>query len=98
MPGTTKKGEAPRRLVYVEWIDSASASEGRWVDLARISPDPMLIRSVGWVLHDTKEALTVVASISEEDGCSGDTTIPRVAIRRVVTLKAPRERGARAKR
>jgi len=55
----------------------------------------MKCRSVGWLLHDTKECKVVVPHLSEENhaeaaqqGC-GDMTIPTQAIIRMIDLAIP---------
>ena len=63
------------KLLLVEWRDATSNHSG-WEKLtviAKQGPEP--VRSVGWELKRTKTKLTLVASVSGEDG-SQDVTIP----------------------
>lgn len=80
-----------RRLVLVEWIDSYSLNN--WRPLDTIDASVLHCRSVGWVAAESKESITLVASVSGEKngdvrlcGC-GDISIPRCAIRKITRLK-----------
>jgi hypothetical protein len=63
------------RLLLVSWRDAVT-NHAAWEKLATIakqSPEP--VQSVGWELKRTKTKLTLVASISGDEG-SQDVTIP----------------------
>jgi hypothetical protein len=63
------------RLLLVEWKDAVTNHSG-WEKLAVIAKqgtEP--VKSVGWELKRTKTKLTLVASISGDEG-SQDVTIP----------------------
>lgn len=63
------------RLLLVQWRDAVTNHAG-WSPLKEIAKQgPELVRSVGWELRRTKTKLTLVASITGEDG-SQDVTIP----------------------
>jgi hypothetical protein len=48
-----------KRLVLVEWVDSG---EGRgWTPIEDIVREPMVCRSVGWLIHETEKGITVAA-------------------------------------
>jgi hypothetical protein len=77
------------KLVLIEWLDSHRT------DAWHTSPPatkPVLCRSVGWLIHDGKEAKTIAAHVTEEDEPqrSGEMTIPTCSIRKMRTLKSPR--------
>lgn len=84
------------RLVYVEWLDSYGCSAS-WQHLSAAKDSaPMLCRSVGWLLHDTKECKIVVPHVSDvghptitPQGC-GDMTIPTKAIVHLLDLQIPK--------
>lgn len=81
------------KLVLVEWWDSHQNISG-WAAVADITPDLPLIRSVGWVVHDTPECLVLVANHGEETRSSpeqacGEMTIPKVCVKRVRRLREP---------
>lgn len=80
------------RLVLVEWLDSYGGTTG-WKVLEECTPDPLVCRSVGWLLHDTEQYAVIVPHLvqpGEESRIAaqgrGDLTIPRAAIRSVRDL------------
>ena len=83
------------RLVVIHWEDSHS---GRgWRKLDEISEDcaPLKCRSVGWLIAERNGLVTIASSLSGEGQglvvCgSGDISIPRKSIRKMVTLKDSR--------
>lgn len=79
------------KLVYVEWVDSRGVSEN-WNTFAWLKEnDICVVRSVGWLLQDTKELIQIVPHIGDdpEQGC-GDMTIPRSQVKRMTALKLPK--------
>ena len=63
------------RLLLVQWRDAVTNHSG-WEPLKNIAKqDAETVRSVGWELKRTKQKLTLVASVSGEEG-SQDVTIP----------------------
>lgn len=83
--------EVASRLVYVEWVDSYGCS-AVWQALAVDRPEPMLCRSVGWLVHDGKDCKVVVPHVARgmetPQGC-GDMTIPTAAIVKLADLVVP---------
>ena len=81
------------RLVLIEWIDSYGCSAA-WQQLSDCAPQPMICRSVGWLLHDGAECKVIVPHVADQagdiptQGC-GDMTIPAVTIRRILDLPIP---------
>lgn len=82
-----------RRLVLIEWLDAYGCSTD-WREIPSIIEDqPMLCRSVGWIVAKGKTSLTIVPHLSpsdhgrsEEQGC-GDMTIPIRCIKRIIMLR-----------
>jgi hypothetical protein len=81
------------RLVLIEWIDSFGCSPN-WQPLDNPCPEPMKVRSVGWLAYDGKDCKVVVPHLSENSpmgpprqGC-GDMTIPTRSILRMRSLRA----------
>ena len=75
------------RLVCIEWVDSVCADQVGWCrreGVAGLTPD--IITSVGWVLRDDDDSITIVAH-NGEDMVGGDMCIPKVAVRKVVDLR-----------
>ena len=83
------------RLVLVEWIDSFGCSSD-WAELdGEAQPEPMVCRSVGWLLADGGDCKVIVPHIADvpdakQQGC-GDMAIPVACIRRLVDLEVPPE-------
>ncbi|MGI0134174.1 MAG: hypothetical protein ACREBW_04370 [Candidatus Micrarchaeaceae archaeon] len=74
------------KLVRVEWLDSHIMPT--WT---RDAPETAALkcRTVGWLVHDGKDAKTLAASVTDEDApqlCC-QITIPTAAIVRTKVLK-----------
>jgi hypothetical protein len=83
-----------RRAVYVEWADSAVLNDGGWDDLsafAQKAQDDLTVQTVGFVAHETDEALLIVSTVEERwDRALGALCIPKSAIRTLLELDIPR--------
>ena len=54
------------KLAYIEWWDHCSFMEYKWRSLDEISDlAPTLVKSVGWILKETKEYITIVSTLDE---------------------------------
>lgn len=63
------------RLLLVTWHDAVSDTVG-WKKLSDVKrQQPATVRSVGWEIRRTKRALTLAASLVDDE-CDGDVTIP----------------------
>jgi len=63
------------KLLLITWRDAVTNHAG-WASLKEIAKQgPGIVKSVGWELKRTKTKLTLVASVSGEEG-SQDVTIP----------------------
>lgn len=75
----------------VEWWDSFGCSSS-WEEIDDIpKPKPMLCRSVGWIVRESKSSVVIVPHIAEiphrsNQGC-GDMLIPKCAIKTTVSLQ-----------
>jgi len=78
----------PLKLVYVEWVDSATIHG--WHDIEELQDDggTVFMQSVGWIIHETKEALMLAAHLHKDIPENGAVrmaadaiAIPKVAIR-----------------
>lgn len=78
----------PTRLVRVDWLDHVSSGEigwKRWKDT--VKQQVCLVHSVGFVVSDGDDFLTLAAHVMPEDGTNdGDVTIHKSAIKRIVDL------------
>ena len=80
-----------RKATYIEWEDSISTTGNLWVERKHVERNQVdRCSTIGFVLKETKDLLTVVNSFDSQSNCvSGDMTIPKCAIRkrRIVTWK-----------
>jgi|GEM_PF-5789510 len=80
------KQREPRRLpiVVVEWIDSATG--GGWQGIDQAEHGALECITVGFLVKETDEALSVAHSVSQQDGEDSGVcdmiSIPQCAIRR----------------
>ena len=82
------------KLVLIEWLDSHSGAR-RWQPLREIvrNAEPVICRSVGWLVHDSKRCKVIVPHISGEknEGVipygDGDLSIPAKAIIKTTVLR-----------
>jgi hypothetical protein len=88
------------KLVYIEWEDSYGCSS-TWEDIENCSPDVMVCRSVGWLIHDDKKCKVIVPHMNEpfhpnvkRQGC-GDMTIPTASVIKVVELTLTKRKKRR---
>lgn len=85
------------QIVYIEWLDIHTHtgdhdSQCVWVPLPD-STRPSLCRSVGWLLHEDKEAVQFAATVSDEDGERSalvTCTIPRGCIKKMKRINPKR--------
>lgn len=88
------------RLVLVDWHDSY-ASIG-WQDFSEIGGNVLLVRSVGWLLRETHDALVLVPHTTDDrhedtpPQGNGVMTIPTCAVKRVVELVEKEEAEERS--
>jgi hypothetical protein len=87
MSRKTAFSKRPPRIVEIEWIDSA-VTAGWMHDTDSKRVVALSCRSVGYVAHRSRQALTLVQSLDEQDParkCQA-MTIPLVAIKWVRRL------------
>jgi len=84
------------KLVYVEWHDAHGVSPN-WEymnELVESGPAVCIVRTVGWMIHDSKVSKVIVPHVIGSEGglraqgC-GEMTIPTRSIRRLVYLNIP---------
>lgn len=77
-----------RKLQIIRWVDSASTP--RWKYPSEIDHRPATCVTVGWLVHDTKDAITLAQTqrINEDyDDVNACMTIPRGCIKSRRTIK-----------
>jgi len=74
------------RLIVIEWLDSHRTAG--WTTDAPAT-EPVLCRSVGWLVHDGEKAKTITPHMTDEQTPqrAGEMTIPTCAVVRMRTLK-----------
>ena len=72
-------------LVLIEWEDSHHRPG--WTTETP-APEPLICKSVGWLVGSTKDAKVIAANMTQEDNPQrcGDMTIPKRCIRRIKKL------------
>lgn len=71
------------KIVYLEWADSQRRGTSVWTSRPTdADPDrPAIIKTVGWLIHETRLGVTVAAHVSADGAdMSGELTIPKAAI------------------
>ena len=74
------------RLVYIEWLDSHHTAGWRSDEAAT---EPVVVRSVGWLVHDGANAKTIAPHMTNETPSQrcGEMTIPSITIVRLKELR-----------
>lgn len=67
------------RVVEIHWEDS-SAQHG-WTHRDALRPKPEMIRSVGLMVEEDEDGVTLTASVSSDDAFDSPVTIPWSAVR-----------------
>lgn len=80
----------PIELIYLEWVDAA-ANQG-WHNLDSIRDDAtvLLIQSVGWVIRETDQAITLAAHMHKdipENGAVRQATDPLTIPKAAITMR-----------
>lgn len=70
-----------RPLLWIEWVDSVGS--GVVWTLLEDAPmgDKMGVTSIGWLICETPESITIAAHFGAVGVVSGDMTIPKCAIK-----------------
>ena len=69
------------KIKKITWIDSASLSVGGWHhkdDIEQLVP--MVMKTAGYVVKETKRSITIASSVSEDGSACGEICIPKFAI------------------
>ena len=74
------------KLVIVEWVDSAFMQGWMSKEHAK-EHNYSRITSVGILLKETKDYITIVQSVSDKGDAGDDLTIPRCALERIRILR-----------
>lgn len=79
------------KAVYIEWVDSCAPEYSGWRSLDTLMAyhaEPSICRSIGYEVHDGKDAIIVAGHYSGNNNIEGTMTIPKRAIikRRIIKL------------
>ena len=77
------------KLVIIEWLDAQSMADGGWQrrkDVEKLTP--AVVKSVGWILEETKDHVTLIAHDGDTE-VGGDFSIPKACIKKRRVLKCP---------
>ena len=72
-------------MVEVLWLDAIEAMTDGWMEIKDLKNKPMPSKSLGYLVKDTKDAITLVALQNENHVALG-ITIPRAMITEIRTL------------
>ena len=85
-----------KKLLYIEWEDPTTEHAG-WFELIPEELDklsPALVKTVGWIIKETKTNITLCSSLIEGDNmASCDTTIPKKLINKKINLEEKHEKS-----
>ena len=73
------------KIVIVEWVDS-SFSEG-WVGEDKFDYGICRIHSVGYLVHETKEFISIALNVGDNGQISDVMNIPKAALLSMTELK-----------
>jgi hypothetical protein len=81
------------KLVLIEWVDSHEGRGWRSVPEIEKTAELLYCRSVGWLISEDKDCLTIASHLSGEKnegiriyGC-GDMCIPKCSIKKRIVLR-----------
>jgi hypothetical protein len=78
------------RPVLIEWDDSTHITPGGWIDReVATTVGSCSIVTVGWLIADDDDTVTICQSITEADDCTGTFAIPKAVVRKMKKLGKP---------
>ena len=71
-----------RKVVYFEWRDAAGRDG--WIPATpEALPPTALVKSIGWVLNETKDTITITSGWEPlQDGAMGAISVPKAWIKK----------------
>lgn len=76
------------KMIYFEWADATG--QAGWMDRETqrsFDWNPMLIKSIGILVREDKDSVTICHSLSEHDHINGYITVPKGWIKKRKTVK-----------
>lgn len=74
------------RIVEIEWVDALAIGGDDWTDDEEVTAKGMPSKTVGYVIHESEEAISVVSLVNLHHYGHG-ITIPKGCVTKVRTLK-----------
>ena len=75
------------KLVCISWYDHSAYDGGSWHDRKKIENlTPVFIKTVGWIVKETKKYYVVVSSWSDLDHMQGDFCILKGTVKSIKEL------------
>lgn len=79
-----------KEIKLIEWYDSYGVSNG-WEDLSNFQPNELIIKSIGFVLYEDANIISLTGNYSKEtdrtvEQANGIITIPKCCIKSVRIL------------
>lgn len=75
------------KAIYLEWDDSAG--HAGWMETRDIDINDTLIRSIGWLITESDDAVVISTSHDAPDSWESPLVIPKVAIRKRIYVETP---------
>jgi len=72
-------------LIYIRWRDHCTAGAVGWQHFDEIEGDPVDCETVGFVAVINPEAITVMATVSREDGADTMGSVAMTRLRNCIT-------------
>jgi hypothetical protein len=72
-------------LVEVTWLDHSG--DAGWVDKESLNEAPCEMRTVGWLVHETKLEVKLMNTLSNDGGFGGVSNILKSCITKQKTLR-----------
>lgn len=68
-------------LTFVEWVDHCSSCDTGWQSFEELRENkPLLVWSSGWLIHETKQYITLASTIGSNGHAFGDLIILKKCI------------------
>ena len=71
------------KALHLEWIDSSAMAGRVWQDRESVSEQVVCrCTTIGFVIKETRDSITIAGSMEGKNYVSGDMTIPKSSIRK----------------
>ncbi len=82
-----------KEVKLIEWYDSYGVSSG-WEDISSFQPNELVIKSIGFVLYEDENIISLTGNYSEEtdrtaEQANGIITIPKCCVKKITSVCYP---------